>query len=156
MMEEVATVIRCNDNGWITVEVKVKNACNHCDSNESCGTSAVSKAFSPKVQRFAIPADGEFQEGEMLKLGLPESVILKAAALVYLLPLLGLFIGAGFGHFLMGLIGVASADLGTMAFALLGAVTAWFFGKAWARRLEQNSLPVIISRLGQPIVTSTP
>ncbi|MCG9695942.1 SoxR reducing system RseC family protein [Shewanella sp. Isolate11] len=154
MMEEVATVIRDEGNGWITVEVKVKNACNHCDNNDSCGTSAVSKAFSPKVQRFAVAAEGQYQTGELIKLGLPESVILKAAAIVYLLPLAGLFIGAGVGHFLMTLFGSTAVDAGSIVTGLLGAFFAWDMGKRWASALEENSQPIIISRLGLPITTS--
>ncbi len=154
MMEEIATVIRTENNGWITVEVKVKNACNHCDNSDSCGTSAVSKAFTPKVQRFAIPAEGQYQDGELLKLGLPESVILKAAAIVYLLPLFGLFIGAGFGHFLMTLFDGSFINAGSIFFGLIGAVIAWKVGKRWAATLEENSQPIITARLGVPIPTS--
>ncbi len=154
MMEEIATVIRTENNGWITVEVKVKNACNHCDNNESCGTSAVSKAFSPKVQRFSIPAEGQYQAGEQIKLGLPESVILKAAAIVYLLPLLGLFIGAGFGHLQMELVDIEFINAGSIIAGLIGSVIAWRCGKRWASVLEENSQPIITARLGVPILTS--
>ncbi|QYK00653.1 SoxR reducing system RseC family protein [Shewanella psychrotolerans] len=152
MMEEVATVIRSGNDGWVTVEVKVKNACNHCDNNESCGTSAVSKAFSPKVQRFSVPSNEQYKAGELLKLGLPESVILKAAAIVYLLPLVGLFIGAVFGQLFMPLLDVAASDGLTIGFALLGATAAWRVGRRWAKVLEQNSQPVIIARLGRGLV----
>ncbi|QYK13938.1 SoxR reducing system RseC family protein [Shewanella rhizosphaerae] len=151
MMEETATVIRCPGDGWVTVEVKVKNACNHCDNNDTCGTSAVSKAFSPKVQRFSLPSDTQYEPGELLKLGLPESVILKAAAIVYLMPLAGLFIGATLGHFLADLAGLVSSDLLTIALGLSGAASAWWLGRRWAKTLEINSQPVILSRLGRAI-----
>ncbi|CAM4008626.1 MULTISPECIES: SoxR reducing system RseC family protein [Shewanella] len=151
MMEETATVIRCPGDGWVTVEVKVKNACNHCDNNDTCGTSAVSKAFSPKVQRFSLPSDEQYEPGELLKLGLPESVILKAAAIVYLMPLAGLFIGAALGHFLADLSGLSSSDLLAIALGAGGAVSAWWLGRRWAKALETNSQPVILSRLGRAI-----
>ncbi|MXR68038.1 Fis family transcriptional regulator [Shewanella sp. JBTF-M18] len=151
MMEETATVIRCPGDGWVTVEVKVKNACNHCDNNDSCGTSAVSKAFSPKVQRFSLPCDTQYEPGELLKLGLPESVILKAAAIVYLMPLAGLFVGAALGHFLASLSGLSGSDLLAIVLGLSGATGAWWLGRRWAKALEINSQPVILSRLGRPI-----
>lgn len=151
MMEEVATVIGCDNAGWVTVEVKVKNACNHCDNNESCGTSAVSKAFSPKVQRFSVQSDEQYQAGELLKLGLPESVILKAAAIVYMLPLAGLFIGASLGRFLISLLDTSVSDGLPIGFAILGAIVAWGVGRRWAKTLEQNSQPVIIARLGRSL-----
>ncbi|GIU44123.1 SoxR reducing system RseC family protein [Shewanella algidipiscicola] len=152
MMEEVATVIRNNHDGWITVEVKVKNACNHCESSESCGTSAVSKAFSPKVQRFSVPAKESYQPGELIKLGLPESVLLKAAAIVYLLPLLGLFVGASLGRFFMPILDIAATEAVVIGFGVLGGVVAWMMGRRWAKQLEQVSQPVIIARIGQRIV----
>ncbi|MCZ4336215.1 SoxR reducing system RseC family protein [Shewanella colwelliana] len=154
MMEEVAKVIDCDADGWVRVEVKVKNACNHCDNNESCGTSAVSKAFSPKVQQFSVQAQGEYHAGELLKLGLPESVILKAAAIVYLLPLLGLFVGASVARFAFPVLDIATGDGLIVLAALLGGVSAWLLGRRWARKLETNSQPIILGRLGQTLSTS--
>lgn len=104
MMEEVARVISCDNQGWLTVEVTLKSACKACNNSESCGTSAVAQAFSPKTQQFSIQSERCCEPGELLKLGLPESVILKAAALVYLLPLFGLFVGAILGQFVGNLI----------------------------------------------------
>lgn len=147
----MAKVLTCDGSGWITVEVQVKNACGHCDNNESCGTSAVSKAFSPKVQCFSIPSDGQYVVGDLLKLGLPESVILKAAALVYLLPLMGLFAGAALASILNSLLGLATSDLVVIPFAFAGALLFWFAARRVAKRMENDSQPVIISHLGHLI-----
>ncbi|GGJ01519.1 sigma E factor positive regulatory protein RseC [Shewanella hanedai] len=151
MMEEMAKVLTCDGSGWVTVEVKVKNACNHCDNSESCGTSAVSKAFSPKVQYFSIPSDDHYAPGDLLKLGLPESVILKAAALVYLLPLTGLFVGVALASILSSLFSFASSDFVVIPFALVGALLFWFAARRVAKRMENDSQPVIISHLGHSI-----
>lgn len=151
MMEEMAKVIKCDNQGWVTVEVQVKNACNHCDNSESCGTSAVSKAFSPKVQEFSISSDTYYEPGELLRLGLPESVILKAAALVYLMPLLGLFIGAMLASLISHQIGLISSDLFVIPFALVGAFLFWRLAKSKARQMEFSSQPIILSHLGHSI-----
>ncbi|MBW8183649.1 SoxR reducing system RseC family protein [Shewanella nanhaiensis] len=151
MMEEMAKVLESDGKGWVTVEVQVKNACNHCDNSESCGTSAVSKAFSPKVQRFSIPSDRQYQAGELLKLGLPESVLLKAAALVYLLPLLGLFFGVAVASFITSTFNLASGDFVVIPFAIAGALLFWAKGKKMAKRMESDTQPVIISHLGHSI-----
>ncbi|QFU21700.1 SoxR reducing system RseC family protein [Shewanella eurypsychrophilus] len=151
MMEEMAKVIHSDDKGWVTVEVKVKNSCSHCDNSDSCGTSAVASAFSAKVQTFSIQADQQYQPGQLLKLGLPESVILKAAALVYLLPLLGLFIGATLANILLEPFVVEVSDLHVIPLALFGAYIAWFYAKRIAKRMEASSQPVIISSLGQSL-----
>ncbi|MFT5788347.1 MAG: sigma-E factor negative regulatory protein RseC [Shewanella sp.] len=150
MMEEVAKVIANNNSGWVVVEVEMKSACSHCDSGDSCGTSAVAKAFSSKVQRFSIPTERAFAKGERLKLGLPESVILKAALLVYILPLLGFFIGAYSGNLLATGLEV-NQDLLSIVGALMGGVSAWAIGKEFAKALETKAQPIIIKSLGRPI-----
>lgn len=146
MMEEMAKVVACDETGWIRVEVKIKSACNHCDNNESCGTSAVSKAFSSKSQQFSIISDRSYPIGEWLKIGLPESVILKAAALVYLFPIVGFFLGA----FLATRV-FAFSDLLTFVVGIVGASLAWGVARAKASRMEEAAQPVILAHIGQRI-----
>lgn len=149
MMEEIARVVDYQQ-GWATVEVELKSACNHCASSENCGTSTIAKAFSVKTQRFSLPADKPCQQGDLLKVGLPESVIIKAAALVYLLPLLGLFMFAIFGHILA--VGLdMNTNTSAMLFAVIGASIAWIIGKRLAAKLEAQASPVIIAYLGQEV-----
>ncbi len=150
MMEEVARVVACDKQGWLTVEVELKSSCKSCSSNESCGTSAVAQAFSSKTQQFSIQSERVCEAGELLKLGLPESVILKAAALVYLTPLLGLFVGALLGQFIASLFELNS-DPCAILFAAIGGVSAWLFGKKKAKQLEVDSQPVILAYLGAGI-----
>ena len=155
MMEELAKVVRCDNSGWVTVSVELKSACNHCSSSESCGTSAVAKAFSSKTQEFSIASTEQFAEGEMLKLGLPESVILKAAALVYLLPLLGFFLFASLGQFLavLGQVSMGfNTDIMAMSLGGVGTVTSWFIGRRYAKHIEQDAQPVIVARLGTEVL----
>ncbi len=156
MMEELAKVVSEPDDGWVTVEVETKSACHSCHNDENCGMSAVSKAFSAKAQTFSIQTQLPVKVGEMVKIGLPESVILKAASLVYLLPLAGFFVFAFLGTFLFERPGIAavltsSADAPSMLFGALGAFGAWRLGRFQARRLESVAQPVILSRLDQKI-----
>ncbi len=55
MMEQVAKVVGTDSDGWVKVQVELKSACNHCSSSESCGTSAVAKAFGSRLQEFSCP-----------------------------------------------------------------------------------------------------
>lgn len=146
MMEEMARVVACEDSGWIRVEVEVKSACNHCDNNDSCGTSAVAKAFSSKSQQFSILSDKTYPIGEWLKIGLPESVILKAAALVYLFPLIGFFLGAFVANSLL-----MSSDMLAFVLGLLGGGFAWVLARKKASRMEKSAQPVILAYIGQRI-----
>ena len=101
-------------------------------------------------QRRVEISDRRCEAGELLKLGLPESVILKAAALIYLMPLFGLFVGAALGQFLGQLLEF-NPNLGAMGFAAVGALIAWSFGKQQAKRLEVDAQPVILAYLGRSI-----
>lgn len=154
MMEQVGKVIASGNDGWVTVEVEMKSACSHCSQSESCGTSAVSKAFSPRVQQFSLPAVETYAKGTLLKLGLPESVILKAAALVYLLPLMGLFVGGIIGSMLAQGLDINN-DASSATVAVLAALAAWRLGKARAVSMELAAQPVILANLGAPIATDS-
>ncbi|QSX38038.1 SoxR reducing system RseC family protein [Shewanella sedimentimangrovi] len=147
MMEELARVVAIEPQGWVQLEVELKSACGHCSASDNCGTSAVAKAFAPKHQRFSIHTDVTCQAGDMVRLGLPESVLLKAAALVYLLPLAGLLTGAFVGNGLGELTSLGS-DGAAIALGLLAGVGSWRLGKSLAKKLEAGSQPVILARLG--------
>jgi len=147
MMEDLARVVTVESEGWVQLEVELKSACGHCSASDNCGTSAVAQAFAPKHQRFSIHTEVACQVGDMVRLGLPESVLLKAAALVYLLPLAGLLLGAVLGQSL-GTVTSLGSDVAAIIFGLAGAAACWWFGKRLATRLESDSQPIILARLG--------
>ncbi|MBB1269837.1 SoxR reducing system RseC family protein [Shewanella sp. SR44-3] len=151
LLEEVGRIVAYDDKGWVRVEVELKSACNHCSNSDSCGTSAVAKAFSVKTQQFSLPCDTQYPIGDLVKLGLPASVLLKAAALVYLLPLSGLFLGAVLGQILSQNVVSTSSDLPAIACGAIGAFSAWVLGRRYAHQLEQGAQPVIIAHLGREI-----
>ncbi|MCL2917494.1 SoxR reducing system RseC family protein [Shewanella litorisediminis] len=153
MMEELARVVRVESSGWVTVEVEVKTACGHCAASESCGTGAIASAFAGKTQQFSIKSTEAFEEGELIRLGLPESALLKAAALVYLLPLVGLLLGA-FGGKMAGSALSFGSETASLVFSLLGAIVAWLWGKRLAKNLERQTQPVILARLGKAVEPS--
>ncbi|WP_144214250.1 SoxR reducing system RseC family protein [Shewanella donghaensis] len=149
MLEEVATVT-AYDSGWVTVEMELKSACNHCASSDNCGTSSVAKAFSIKKQQFSILSEQACEVGDLLKLALPESVIVKAAMLIYITPLIGLFTGALIGQTLGGSVNI-NPDYSAIVFAAIGSYLAWKVAKKKAVALEKASTPVITAYLGQGI-----
>lgn len=154
MMQEMARVISQDDSGWVQVEVQLKSACNHCSNSDNCGASSVAKAFGTKVQRFSVACSKPCKEGDILKLGLSESVVLKAAALVYMMPLAGLFVGGLIGQLLASNLGLA-ADLLSLFGAVIGSVGFWLLGKRQARRLEAQAQPVVLAYIGQPIAANS-
>ncbi|NKF50948.1 SoxR reducing system RseC family protein [Shewanella sp. WXL01] len=153
MMEELAHVL-AYQNGWAQVEVQIKSACNHCSNQDNCGTSTIAKAFSVKTQQFSIASKQPCQPGDMLKIALPESVVIKSAALVYLLPLFGLLGFGLLGQFLAQL-AQFNPDVAAMLFGFAGGFISWLGAKRIAKRVEAHAQPVIVQYLGQRLSTPT-
>ncbi|WP_035385113.1 SoxR reducing system RseC family protein [Ferrimonas futtsuensis] len=141
MMEALARV-ESWDKGQVTLSWQVQSACGHCHESDNCGTGVVAKGLNPRSQRLTLPWKQRLSPGTQVTLGIPEQQLLSAAALVYLLPLLGLLVGVG-GTALMG--GAELLALG-LGLALGGA------GFMTARRLADSLTPTprIIKVLGAP------
>jgi sigma-E factor negative regulatory protein RseC len=158
LLEEIGRIVAYDTSGWVRVSVTLKSACNHCSNSDNCGTSAVAKAFSIKTQEFSLPTNKRYPVGDLVKLGLPGSVILKAAALVYMLPLLGLFLGAVIGQMLTDFVFIqtlaSDSDYLAILFGLVGAGLSWRIGKHFALKLESRAQPIIIAHLGREIGTA--
>ncbi|MCL1096671.1 SoxR reducing system RseC family protein [Shewanella gelidii] len=147
MMEEIARVVSYQD-GWAQVEVEVKSACNHCNSQESCGTSAVAKAFSRKTQQFSLPCSEPCSAGDLLRIGLPESVILKAAALIYLMPIIGFLLIGSIANMVLPVLGLVH-ELFVALLAVTSGYLSWRYAKKRAAQLEKDATPIVIANLGR-------
>lgn len=93
MIEEIG-VITAVDKDHIWVETEIKTTCGSCEAQENCGTGVVAKAFSPKKEQLILRCSQEAQVGQRVKLGIQESHLINASALVYVLPLLVLIASA--------------------------------------------------------------
>ena len=97
MSEELATVVAIDGNhAW--VECERRSACSGCHQQSSCGTGTVAKAFPMKAQRLRVALTGDVAVGQQIRLGIPQASILRGAALVYVLPLFCLLLGALLGR----------------------------------------------------------
>ncbi len=142
MIEEVGVVVGLAGE-WAEVETRRTSACGGCAAREGCGASALAQVFGarPSVVRAANPILA--LPGERVVVGLPEGAFLRAAAVLYLLPLLGLLIGALAGQ-------TAAGERG----AVLGGLTGLTGGLVGVRRLSRRHFhhpeyqPVILRRDG--------
>lgn len=151
-MEQIATVVDNSQLGKVTVEVELKSACSHCSNEDSCGTKAISKAFPQKFQRLSLSSNKSYSIGDSVKLGIAESVLLKSAALIYLFPLIGLFIGAFVAQILGANLAFGS-DLIMMLSSISSAVLFWLLAKKLAKKLETSAEPVILTKLGGKMIS---
>lgn len=87
MVEEIATVVATAPGGvWLTTTPV--GTCNACQVSSDCGTGIVTKALTPRQQRFFLATELSLLAGEQVRIGVAEQRLVIAALMVYLLPLL--------------------------------------------------------------------
>lgn len=141
MIEELAVVVKI-ENHQIWVESRQTSTCGGCQQKASCTTSALDSVLKKKP----VPVDSDIQlkTGDEVMVAIDESLLLRASLLLYLVPLIALFTGAGIAEWLLAGT-VLYAELWIAGSALLSFLcTLWLINKA------QNLL--ILNYYARPIV----
>ena len=141
MIEELAIVVKI-DNHQVWVEGGQNSACGGCQQKASCTTNALGSVLKKKP----VPVDCDIQlkTGDKVMVAIDESLLLRASVLLYLVPLIALFTGAGISDWLLvdnalhADLWIAVSALATFLFSL------WFINKA------QNLL--ILTYYARPVV----
>lgn len=118
MLEELATVVKVKNN-QVWVNPQISSGCGACIQKTSCTSSIVGKFFKPRI----IEVDSSFPlaVGDKVMVAIDESLLLNASLLLYLLPLLAMFVGAGVAEsFSNSDVYIAAIGLGSLFFALAG------------------------------------
>lgn len=140
MIKEWATVIAW-DNGLAQVSCDVKASCNSCASRAGCGSRVLNKLGPQTTHTITVPSAEPLVAGQKVELGITESSLLGSAMLVYMSPLLGLFVVAALFQVLFG------TDIAALCGAVLGGVGGFLIAKGFSPRLAARETwqPVIIS-----------
>lgn len=140
MIKEWATVIAW-DNGMAQVSCDVKASCNSCASRAGCGSRVLNKLGPQTTHTITVPSTEPLVAGQKVELGITESSLLGSAMLVYMSPLLGLFVVAALFQVLFG------TDMAALSGAVLGGVGGFLIAKGFSPRLAARETwqPVIIS-----------
>ncbi len=123
MIEEQAIVRKLRDEQAV-IEVVRQNTCQGCELNGSCGTGSLGKLLGYRKVSFTMPNEHGLKIGDRVVIGLPDRSYLTAGFVVYLLPLISLFILTGISDQLFGSIewiNVLSALIGLGLGLLLAA-----------------------------------
>lgn len=129
MIEEIARVVAL-EGDIALLETRRTSACGGCQASSGCGTALIGRFLGNRSTQVRAYNRAGAGIGQQVVLGLDESGLLKAASALYLVPLLGLLLGAILGGRLAGLWLPAMAEPG----AILSAVAGLLGGLAWARR----------------------
>ena len=117
MLEETGTVVAV-EGRYVVIETQRRSACGHCSSGDNCGTSVLSSLFSKRRSRVHLLNHLGLAVGDKAVVGINESVLLYAAALAYMLPLLLMIAAAaavdmaGFGNDVSFVLSMAGLFIG--------------------------------------------
>lgn len=143
MIEQAGIVVRVDgERAW--VETERRSSCGDCSAQAGCGHALLGKTFGRRFTEVQVVNKADLKPGECVILGVREDALLKSSFAVYLIPLLGLLLGALVGA-------TAVPGMGDLA-ALLGGVAGFVAGLWWVRgfggraaRLQRYQ-PVILRR----------
>ncbi len=144
-MIEIQAVVMKVEDSVAYVQANRKSSCSGC-SESNCGTSVLAGFLGQKAPLYLARNDAGAKVGDRVMVGLEESALLKGTLLLYLFPLLLLFIGAEAGS---AIADAASRD-GYAAVGAMAGLAAGFFGlKIHSAKagLGGQYRPVILSRV---------
>jgi len=145
MIEESAIVVKI-ENHQVWVEAGQNSACGGCRQKASCTTNTLGSVLKKK----SVPVDSGIQlkTGDKVMVAIDENLLLRASLLLYLVPLIALFTGAGIADWLLA-DNILYADLWIAGSALLGFLfSLWLINKAQSLLiLNYYARPVVVRKI---------
>lgn len=148
MITENATVVLIENNQtWI--ETQRKSACGQCSANKGCGTSVLSKVLGTKLSKMKAINKIDAQVGDEVVVGLNEGSLLKGAFIIYMLPLLFLFLFSFIGQLISQNLQIHNSEILVVVFAVLGFYLGMQRVKIFSKSIEKNESyqPVILNKI---------
>lgn len=140
MIKEWATVVSWQD-GVAQLSCDVKSSCSSCSSRAGCGSRVLNKLGPQTEHTITVSCDEPLIAGQKVELGIGEGSLLTSAVLVYMTPLLGLFVMAAVFQTCFG------SDLAAFAGGILGGVGGFLVARGLSPKLaaREGWQPVILS-----------
>lgn len=140
MMREWATVVSWH-NGVATLHSEMKTSCSSCSARKGCGSHMLNKLGPKNAHVMKVASAEPLIAGQRIELGIAEKSLLSSALLVYMTPLVGLFLIAGLFQALF------HSDLASVAGALSGGIGGFIVAKGLSSYLGKSASfqPVILS-----------
>ncbi|MBC8519994.1 MAG: SoxR reducing system RseC family protein [Gammaproteobacteria bacterium] len=152
MVKEMATVVAVDgDKAW--VETTRQSSCGSCESSSGCGTATFSKVLGNRPFRVQVENPLHAKIGEQVIIAISENSLMKGAVLLYMIPLLALFLFALIGQWVMANWFGSVQEWVTVVAGAAGAyaVVLWMKSKGWFE--QQEMVPVITEVKAQYFVT---
>ena len=144
MLEQSATVVDVID-GRVIIEVLPESTCGSCAVKQGCGTAVLSGSVGRKLIRIELEDTLGTAAGERVVLGIPEDAIVKGSLLMYLVPLLLMFLCALITDNLLPA-NDPLRDLKVAMAAATGLGASIFLGRRVIRPAGSNYQPVLLRK----------
>lgn len=136
-----------DDRGRRWLEFSDVRDCARCRNGTGCGAATFSRLFSiRRPSRLPLPTGLQARPGQCVRAGFDGSALLRAAAAVYLLPLIG-FVG---GSILAAVLIAPGSDSMALATGIAGATVAF----ATLRRVGSVGLVPVVEVSPEPSLES--
>lgn len=132
MIEEIGRVVAL-EPGAVWVETVRTSACQSCSANKGCGHAVMDRQRAGSRVRVRALNELSLALDQQVVLGLPEGALMKSAMMVYLMPLLLLFIGALLGEAVTG-----PAGSGAVLGGLSGLVFGFLLNRWYSQQHQQD------------------
>jgi sigma-E factor negative regulatory protein RseC len=145
MIEELAVVVKI-ENHQVWVESRQSSGCGGCQQKASCTTNALESVLKKK----SVPVDCDIplKTGDEVMVAIDENLLLRASLVLYLVPLLALFTGAGIADWLLTDTALY-AELWIAGSAILSfLLILWLINKAQSLLiLNYYARPVVVRKI---------
>lgn len=146
-IKEQAVVIAV-DQGSASVCVERQSTCSACQVKSACGNGVLASVLGRKKITFTVRNSLDLRPGDRVTLGIRDDALVSGAAVMYLLPLSGMMIPAGFAT-------LKYPDLAEpwlIVLSAVGFILGLLMVRIWMRRRSQQLEPVV---LGKVVATSS-
>lgn len=148
MIEEVATVIHSAD-GQVLLEAQRHSTCGSCAAKSGCGTAVFASTLGKKSSQFTAENTLNLQVGDKVLVGLHENALLLGSFIVYLLPIIGMFVFAVIGQWFMYQWFNVNNELIVIASAVAGFIVSLNVVKKFNRKIKNDIRfqPVLLKKM---------
>ena len=141
MIEEAGVVVAVDTDG-VWVATQRKSTCGSCSAKAACGQGLLnSLSADKKPHRINVRTDLLLREGDQVTLAVSEQSLIRSAFLVYILPLLLMFVAAL----------VADALHLSEPWIIFAAALGFLGGAGWVRKyshryIDEKAMQPVLSK----------
>jgi sigma-E factor negative regulatory protein RseC len=143
---KIQSLIASNGAVRAVVEVDVSKACPRCAAGKGCGAGLFTGSGRKRSVEAIVGEHLSLAEGDSVEISLASDNLLKAALIVYGMPLIGAIAAAGLAYLLQ------LGDSAAAVAAVLGLMSGLLAGRWLLSRDEclENFVPYVEKRLQSP------